>query len=138
MTGLSDEDNEKVKKLMEDKFMQQIKNSYLSHSQTVENMSDEEYRLAGYVEKLDRFLNKVSNGNVTVDDLEITSGTGASSSNFISGLPENIADLVNHADAVSKYYDYKQMIYDVLAYKKENGTIPRYQIQMDVGGNENK
>jgi hypothetical protein len=30
------------------------------------------------------------------------------------------------------------MIYDVLAYKKENGTIPRYQIQMDVGGNENK
>ena len=25
------------------------------------------------------------------------------------------------------------MIYDVLAYKKENGTIPRYQIQMDVG-----
>lgn len=24
------------------------------------------------------------------------------------------------------------MIYDVLAYKKENGTIPRYQIQMDV------
>ena len=22
-----------------------------------------------------------------------------------------------------------------LAYKKENGTIPRYQIQMDVGGN---
>ena len=33
------------------------------------------------------------------------------------------------------YYYYKQMIYDVLAYKKENGTIPRYQIQMDVGGN---
>lgn len=95
----------------------------------------EEYRLAGYVEELDRFLNKVSNGNVTVDDLEITSGTGASSSNFISGLPENIADLVNHAVAVSKYYYYKQMIYDVLAYKKENGTIPRYQIQMDVGGN---
>ena len=29
----------------------------------------EEYRLAGYVEELDRFLNKVSNGNVTVDDL---------------------------------------------------------------------
>ena len=138
VTGLSDEDNEKVKKLVEDRFMQQIKNSYLSHSQTVENMSDQEYRLAGYVEELDRFLNKVSNGNVTVDDLEITSGTGASSSNFISGLPENIADLVNHADAVSKYYDYKQMIYDVLAYKKENGTIPRYQIQMDVGGNENK
>ena len=25
--------------------------------------------LAGYVEELDRFLNKVSNGNVTVDDL---------------------------------------------------------------------
>ena len=24
------------------------------------------------------------------------------------------------------------MIYDVLAYKKKNGTIPRYQIQMDV------
>ena len=132
VTGLSDEDNEKVKKLVEDRFMQQIKNSYLSHSQTIENMSDEEYRLTCYV---DRFLNKVSNGNVTVDDLEITSGTGASSSNFISGLPENIADLVNHADAVSKYYDYKQMIYDVLAYKKENGTIPRYQIQMDVGGN---
>lgn len=32
------------------------------------------------------------------------------------------------------YYHYKQMIYDVLAYKKGNGTIPRYQIQMDVGG----
>lgn len=80
-------------------------------------------------------MNKVLNGNVTVDDLEITSGTGASSSNFISGLPENIADLVNHAVAVSKYYDYKQMIYDVLAYKKENGTISRYKIQMDVGGN---
>ena len=29
----------------------------------------EEYRLAGYVEELDRFLNKVSNGNVTADDL---------------------------------------------------------------------
>lgn len=33
------------------------------------NDRDEEYRLAGYVEELDRFLNKVSNGNVTVDDL---------------------------------------------------------------------
>ena len=51
MTGLSDEDNEKVKKLVKDRFMQQIKNSYLSHSQTVENMSDEEYRLSGYVEE---------------------------------------------------------------------------------------
>ena len=69
VTGLSDEDNEKVKKLVKDRFMQQIKNSYLSHSQTVENMSDEEYRLSGYVEELDRFLNKVSNGNVTADDL---------------------------------------------------------------------
>ncbi len=35
----------------------------------VTGLSDEEYRLAGYVEELDRFLNKVSNGNVTVDDL---------------------------------------------------------------------
>lgn len=134
VTGLSEEDSEKVKQLVEEKFMQQIKNSWLSQSQTIENMSDNEYRLAGYVEELDRFLNKASNGKVTVDDLEITSGEGASSSNYISGLPENVADLVNHADAVSKYYDYKQMIYDVLAYKKENGTIPRYQIQMDVGG----
>ena len=36
---------------------------------SLSNDSDEEYRLAGYVEELDRFLNKVSNGNVTVDDL---------------------------------------------------------------------
>ena len=35
----------------------------------VTGLSDEKYRLAGYVEELDRFLNKVSNGNVTVDDL---------------------------------------------------------------------
>ena len=36
---------------------------------SLSNDRDEEYRLAGYVEELDRFLNKVSNGNVTVDDL---------------------------------------------------------------------
>ena len=36
---------------------------------SLRNDRDEEYRLTGYVEELDRFLNKVSNGNVTVDDL---------------------------------------------------------------------
>ena len=36
---------------------------------SLSNDRDEEYRLAGYVEELDRFLNKVSNGNVTADDL---------------------------------------------------------------------
>ena len=36
---------------------------------SLSNDRDEEYRLAGYVEELDRFLNKVSNWNVTVDDL---------------------------------------------------------------------
>ena len=36
---------------------------------SLSNDSDEEYRLAGYVEELDRFLNKVSNGDATVDDL---------------------------------------------------------------------
>ena len=36
---------------------------------SLSNDRDEEYRLAGYVEELDRFLNKVSNGNVTVNDL---------------------------------------------------------------------
>jgi len=36
---------------------------------SLSNDSDEEYRLGGYVEELDRFLNKVSNGNVTADDL---------------------------------------------------------------------
>ena len=36
---------------------------------SLSNDRDEEYCLAGYVEELDRFLNKVSNGNVTVDDL---------------------------------------------------------------------
>lgn len=136
VTGLSDEDNEKVKKLVEEKFMQQIKNFYLNNSETIENMNDNEYRLAGYVEELDRFVGKASNGKTTVDDLGITSVEGVYSSvnNSISGLPGNVADLVNNADAVSKYYDYKQMIYDVLTYKKDNGTIPRYKVQMDVNG----
>lgn len=59
-------------------------------------------------------------------------GAYSSINNSISGLPGNVTDLVNNADAASKYYDYKQMIYDVLAYKKDNGTIPRYNVQMDV------
>lgn len=45
------------------------KNSYLNNSETIENMKDQEYRLAGYVEELDRFLNKALNGQTTVDDL---------------------------------------------------------------------
>lgn len=134
VTGLSNEDNEKVKKLVEEKFTQQIKNSYLNNSEKIEDMNNYEYRLAGYVEELDHFLNKASKGQVTVDDLEITSVKGiyASVNNVISGLPENVADLVNNADAVSKYYDYKQMMYEVLSYKEQNGTIPRYNVQMNV------
>lgn len=134
VTGLSEEDNAKVKELVENKFMQQIKNSHLNNSQTVADMDDYEYRIAGYVEELDRFLDKASGGSTTVDDLSIgkkMNGT-ISFSKYISGLPGNVANLVNNADADSNYYDYKQMMYEVLSYKEQNGTIPRYNVQMDV------
>ena len=50
-------------------------------------------------------------------------------------MMETIIFIVMPLRGIYKCSGKRMMIYDVLAYKKENGTIPRYQIQMDVGGN---
>ena len=86
VTGLSEEENAKVQKLVEEKYIQKIKNAYLSNSDKVADMSNEDYRVAGYVEELDRFLSKASGGNTRVDDLSIETKQGAysTSSNYIT------------------------------------------------------
>jgi hypothetical protein len=133
VTGLSEEDNKKVSSIIKEHFMHQLKNAYLNNSAKIDAMSNMEYRIAGFAEELDRFLAKVSGGNTTVDDLSIDTSKNENGveTTSITGLPSIVANLINNADAVSKYYDYQQMIYDVQSYKNSFGTIPRYDVSMD-------
>ena len=101
-------------------------------------MTDQEYRIAGYVEECNRFLSNVSGGKVSVDDLSMeckVTGWYINSENIV-GLPSVIASSLNSADSTDKYYDYKQMIHSIMNYKKEHGEIPQYHMDFKWSGKE--
>ena len=103
-------------------------------------MTDQEYRIAGYVEECNRFLSNASGGKVTVDDLSVERKVTGwyTNSEKIMGLPSAIASAINGADSMDKYYDYKQMIYSILSYKQENREIPQYHMDFIWSGKEIK
>ena len=101
-------------------------------------MTDQEYRIAGYMEECNRFLSNASGEKVSVDDLSIeckVTGWYINSENIV-GLPLVIASALNSADSTDKYYDYKQMIHSILNYKQQNGEIPQYHMDFKWSGKE--
>lgn len=115
-----------------------FKNVYLVNSEETAAMTDKQYRIAGYVEECNRFLANASGGRISVEDLSIQEKkTGQYTiSEEITGLPSNIGKLINGADSTSQFYDYKQMLYSILAYQNVHGEIPQYHINFSWNGNE--
>ena len=54
----------------------------------------------------------------------------------IAGLPYKVASLINGADSTSSFFDYQQMLYDILQYKEVYGEIPEYHVNFGWNGNE--
>lgn len=108
-----------------------FKNVYLSTSDETAAMTNEEYRIAGYVEECNRFLKNVSGGSVSVHELEIQRKQLGQHmySEKIAGLPSGVASFVNNADSTTPFYDYKQMLYSILEYGKIHGEIPQYHMK---------
>ena len=46
----------------------------------------------------------------------------------IVGLSPVIANALNSAESTDKYYDYKQMLHNILNYKQEHSEIPQYHM----------
>ena len=137
VSGLDEEDKEQVEHYIES-YWAQFKNVYLTSSDECAEMTDQEYRIAGYVEECNRFLSNASGGKVSVDDLSIerkVTGWYMNSEKII-GLPSAVESLINGADSMDKYYDYKQMIHSILNYKQEHGEIPQYHMNFNWSGKE--
>lgn len=135
VSGLDEMQNKQVETYVEAHW-EQFKNVYLTTSGECAKMTDQEYRIAGYVEECNRFLANASGGKVTVDDLSVermVTGWYINSEKII-GLPSAIASAINSADSTDKYYDYKQMIHSILNYKQEHGEIPQYHMDFQWNG----
>jgi len=135
VTGLSEEENQLISEYIETHW-DDFKKIYLSTSKEAAEMSNQEYRIAGYVEECNRLLSNVSHGQVSVEDLYIQRkqlGTFMFTEE-IAGLPMNISKLINNADSTSAYFDYKEMLYDILGYQKQHGEIPQYNIDFSWNG----
>lgn len=118
---------------------QRFLNVYLENAEETAAMTDRQYRIAGYAGECDRFLGNVSGGKVSVEDLSIRrSQTGKIVHEEIGGLPVKVASLINGADNTGKFYDYKQMLYEILQYGEVYGEIPRYHMNFKWNGNEIK
>ena len=137
VSGLDEAQKEQVENYIESHW-EQFKNVYLTSSDECTEMTDQEYRIAGYMEECNRFLSNASGGKVSVDDLSIerkVTGWYINSENIV-GLPLVIASALNSADSTDKYYDYKQMIHSILNYKQQNGEIPQYHMDFKWSGKE--
>ena len=139
VSGLDEAQKEQVENYVEEHW-EQFKNVYLTTSEECAEMTDQEYRIAGYVEECNRFLSNVSGGKVSMDDLSMerkVTGWYINSENIV-GLPSVIACSLNSANSTDKYYDYKQMIHSILNYKQEYGEIPQYHMDFKWSGKELK
>lgn len=139
VNGLDEAQKEQVEYYIEAHW-EKFKNIYLTTSNECAEMTDQEYRIAGYVEECNRFLSNASGGKVSVEDLSMerkVTGWYINSENIV-GLPSVIASALNSADSTDKYYDYKQMIHSILSYKQENREIPQYHMDFKWSGKELK
>ena len=137
VNGLDEIQKGQVEDYIEEHW-EQFKNVYLTSSDECTEMTDQEYRIAGYVEECNRFLSNASGGKVSVDDLSVerkVSGWYINSEKII-GLPSAVESLINGADSMDKYYDYKQMIHSILNYRQEHGEIPQYHMNFNWSGKE--
>ena len=135
--GLDAVQNEQVENYIEVHW-EQFKNVYLAASKECAEMTNQEYRIAGYVEECNQFLANVSGGKVTVDNLSLerkVAGWYINHENIV-GLPPAIANALNSAESTDKYYDYKQMLHNILNYKQEHGEIPQYHMNFNWSGKE--
>lgn len=129
LSGLDENQKKQVESyLLEHK--DNFRNVYLQNAKAIAGMTDEEYRIAGYNEMCNRFLTRVSNGEISVDDLSIEQKTIGyyTSKDWIVGLPLEIEEAVNQADSTSLYFEYKEMMQSILAYKQTHGNIPQYRV----------
>lgn len=115
-----------------------FKNVYLTTSGEAVEMTDGQYRIAGYVEECNRFLAGASDGKASVEDLWIEEKlTGKYQvSTEIKGLPSKMADLINSAESTGRFYEYQQMLYGILEYKKVYGEIPQFYMDFSWDGQE--
>ena len=137
VSGLDEAQKEQVEDYIEAHW-EQFKNIYLITSKECAKMTDQEYRIAGYVEECNRFLSNASGRKISVDDLSVerkVTGWYINSENIV-GLPSVIASSLNSAESTDKYYDYKQMLHSILNYKQEYDKIPQYYMDFIWSGKE--
>ena len=135
ISGLAEEQEKLVRDYLEE-HQKVFKSIYLQTSEETTNMTDEQYRLAGYVEECNRFLAKISEGQITVDDLSLEQKTEGyyTAGNWIAGLPSSVEQDVNHANSAGQYYEYKEMLNSILEYKRLNGEVPQYHVSYAWNG----
>lgn len=134
VSGLEGEEKKAVEDYITD-HRESFQNIYLETSKETAAMTDYQYRLAGYVEECNGFLGKLSGGKISVDDLSIKrSRTGIIVNEGIAGLPYQVASLINGADSASQFFDYKQMMYEILQYRETQGELPQYHMNLSWNG----
>lgn len=121
-----------------EKHQNTFRNIYLTTSKEAAEMTDTQYRMAGYAEECSRLLAGASDGTISVEDLEIREKQAGKYTvdRELEGLPANLAHLINGAGSTDRYYEYQQMMYNILDYQKIHGEIPRFHMDFEWNGQE--
>lgn len=138
VTGLTEEENMKVANLIKEKYSDWLYNSYLHNSENVKAMNDGEYQIAQFADELQRDIGSIlSKQGISFDINKVsmpTTRNGIFAVTNIEGIPESLKKQINSADEGTKFADMGKMLFAICDYKRINGSIPRFNVSMDISG----
>ena len=136
VTGLTEEENMKVANLIKEKYSDWLYNSYLHNSENVKAMNDGEYQIAQFADELQRDIGAILSKQGISFDIDkvsmLTTGNGIFAVTNIEGIPESLKSQINSADEGTKLADMGKMLFAICDYKRINGSIPRFNVSMDI------
>lgn len=136
VTGLTEEENIKVANLVKDKYSDWLYTSYLHNSESVKVMNDAEYQIAQFADELQRDIGSIlSKQGISFDINKVsmlTTGNCVFSILNIDGIPESLKKQIDSADDGTKFADMGKMLLAICDYKRINGSIPRFDVSMDI------
>lgn len=138
VTGLTEEENTKVANLIKEEYSDWLYNSYLHNSENVNAMNDSEYQIAQFADELQRDIGSIlSKQGISFDINKVsmlTTKNGIFAVTNIEGIPESLKKQINSADEGTKFADMGKMLFAICDYKRINGSIPRFNVSMDISG----
>lgn len=106
-----------IEKLIEEKYSDQLYRYYIGTADSVGNLSSHSYQYATDVQEVRRYLKGVTGGNISLENLYLTSD------GKIGGLPERAVNLINNTKNNAKIERIKDALVDIIGNIKRYGDV---------------